>query len=162
MVRRTQFLLSTSIVGTTFPEINLVFQINSFLCMISIKYIFFTVFDISQFSFFFSFFNTHILLDDFDYESRWINFVEPVGRVKIQETSKNISLYYSLNRTIRDYSTQSENWRNVILSLTWQTILHEYSAVTSVSIHQGQFLSLFFGLSYVLVFFNRQRNFIFL
>ena len=135
MVRRTQFLLSTSIVGTTFPEINLVFQINSFLCMISIKFIFFTVFDISQFSFFFSFFNTHILLDDFDYESRWINFVEPVGRVKIQETSKNISLYYSLNRTIRDYSTQSGNRRNVILSLTWQTILHEYSAVTSVSIH---------------------------
>ena len=29
-------------------------------------------------------------------------FGEPVGRVKIQETSKNIPRYYTLNRLIRD------------------------------------------------------------
>ena len=29
-------------------------------------------------------------------------FGEPVGRVKIQETSKNIPRYYTLNRPIRD------------------------------------------------------------
>ena len=30
---------------------------------------------------------------------------EPVGQVKIQELSKNIPRYYTLNRPTRDYST---------------------------------------------------------
>ena len=45
--------------------------------------ILFSLFDIS-FSFLLSFLNTYILLDDFIYESRCINFVERAGRVKIK------------------------------------------------------------------------------
>ena len=40
------------------------------------------------------------------YESRCHDFGEPEGRVKIQETNKNIPRYYTLNRLIRDYIIQ--------------------------------------------------------
>ena len=44
------------------------------------------------------------------YESRLI-FCEPVGRVKIQETSKNVPRYYTLNRSVRDLLINSKEYK---------------------------------------------------
>ena len=38
-------------------------------------------------------------------------FGEPVGRVKIQETSKNVPRYYTLNRSLRDLLINSKEYK---------------------------------------------------
>ena len=72
--------------------------------------------------------------------NRWIflrvslYFGEPVGRVKIQETSKNIPRYFTLNRPITDLllnllGKQKKRKLNFLICfLAWQTISRDYSA----------------------------------
>ena len=60
--------------------------------------------------------NTYILLDVLSCKYRWVllqvvpYFGEPVGRVKIQTTSKNSQRYYTAKRLITDLLSHTTNF----------------------------------------------------